>query len=83
WSPDSKYLIYIADRSEQKYPIIARRYPKPESLVDVRLTSRNEPNCTFVDLAIKNGKLLAFTAQKRAAQKLFVSLTNFPRSTSK
>ena len=83
WSPDSKYLIYIADRSEQQYPIIARRYPKRESLVDVKLTSRNETNCTFVDLASKNGKLLAFTAQKRAAQKLFVSLTNFPRSTSK
>ena len=83
WSPDSKYLIYIVDRSEQQYPIIARRHPKRESFVDFKLTSRNETNCTFVDLASENGKLLAFTAQKGAAQKLFVSLTNFPLPSKK
>jgi hypothetical protein len=77
WSPNSDYLLYIADQSAQNYPIIAHPL---DSVTGKPLTeSATEINCTAVDLAGQTGKLIGFVAKDTgsAFQKLSVGVVNF------
>ena len=83
WSPDSRHLIYIADNTEEKYPVYVinsqNRGPEENSQNRKRLTPEIIVNCTAVDLA-RTGKIVVFAAQEGAQQRLFLGITNF-RST--
>ena len=83
WSPDSQYLIYIADNAGEKFPVYATTpnlppYQNNEQLTvnDQRLTSEKIVNCTAVDLA-ETGKLAVIAAQKGTQQRLYLATTNF------
>ena len=83
WSPDSRYLIYIADSAGEKFPVYMinshdKTYQNNEKITpnSKRLTPAKIVNCTAVDLAT-TGKLVVLAAQQGAQQRLFLGITNF------